>query len=615
MASTAFHYIRNAVDWERDYVTLSKLLKIDLNLRREELKEALLAYEDTHPGNNLVGSKVYEFLRHCQNIVWKQLAALSVENPEEFEAWRSGERGHWPLETNNVSHGMLLRLSEGRRAQINEPGAGIERTKSGMPVISDNIRRTVQNWRRKTTAAWVTQKGETIQGFPFFLSWTRLNRAGEPDPKGRGNVVGLVNLAWIFGPEWADAAGGNATDNEPCTEEQREKFSTIPQYLTKTVKKKKNEEYRLSAKAEDVFFMSAEPTDPIVKTAHKHGTLPEASVQENEEKNIAPGAASGGSGRGGGLSRAATLWQFLLTQIYLPLLGTGRIRYNSENAYLKNGILSYTAQKCGELLVENLHSAQNAGEITLAEAEMRLREAIEKQAKYLEDNPEAWILTPEKFLRPDRPHGTLLSALRLLVKENHAPHIPPNNLENEPDRQKKNRLYDHLLSLGAHRIHPGTFSRWYVQYGPQHLEACMTYMAQQAARRRQAGKFKGREFESNQGGVSAYFASLVTRYEHKATQKEMEISERSKLKISIWTYADEIRAGKKSPEFDRIKEEMFAIYHRLKSEPDFRDAVVRDTNEFFQTRLCFEDFVQSFDAHKYVAMAQYVLQLKNAIHP
>jgi hypothetical protein len=184
---------------------LQRILNLDLNLRREELKDALLDYEDAHPGNNLVGSKVYEFLRHCQNIVWKQLAELALENPAEYELWRAGQRGHWPLQTNNVAHGMLLRLSEGRRAQLHEPGAAIERTKSGMPVISDNIRRTVQNWRRKTTAAWVTQSGDTLKGFPFFLSWTRLNRAGEPDPKGRGNVIGLVNLTWIFGPEWADA--------------------------------------------------------------------------------------------------------------------------------------------------------------------------------------------------------------------------------------------------------------------------------------------------------------------------------------------------------------------------------------------------------------------------
>ena len=605
MATPATRAVKNSTlattDWERDHFTLARLLNIDLNLRREELKDALLDYEDTHPGNNLVGSKVYEFLRHCQNIVWKQLAELALENSKEYAAWRSGERGHWPLQTNNIAHGMLLRLSEGRRAQLHEPSAAIERTKSGMPVISDNIRRTVQNWRRKTTAAWVTQSGDTLNGFPFFLSWTRLNRAGEPDPKGRGNVVGLVNMAWIFGPEWSDATGDNATDSEPLEEEQWEKFSTIPHNLIKTVEKKKNEEEWLSAEAEDVFNKSAKPTEPGVKTAHQQGTLPQASAQENEQKNIPPGPANGG----GALSRAAALWQFLLARVYLPLLGTGRIRHSSENAYLKDQFMSYTAQKCVELLVENLHSARNAGDATLEEAEMRLRDAIESQAKYLEDNPETWVLTPEKFLRPDRPHGTLLSALRLFVKEPHTPQIPPENPENESARERKNRLYAHLLSLGANRTHPGTFSRWYSEYGPEHLEACMIYMAQQAERRRQAGKPPKREFDSNRGGASAYFASLIARFDSQGVQCEVELSERQKIKNALWDKVFSMQAGQTSPELDQLRAEMSVIYHRMCAEPDFRDATLRDTNAFFQMR------VENYTTPTFIVLAHHVLQQQN----
>ena len=605
MATPASRAVKNTVpantDWERDHFTLARLLNIDLNLRREELKDALLDYEDTHPGNNLVGSKVYEFLRHCQNIVWKQLAELALENPKEYEAWRSGERGHWPLETNNVAHGMLLRLSEGRRAHLHEPGAAIERNKSGMPVISDNIRRTVQNWRRKTTAAWVTQSGDTLKGFPFFFSWTRLNRAGEPDPKGRGNVVGLVNMAWIFGPEWSNATGENATDNQPLEEGQREKFSTIPHNLIKTVEKEKNEEERLSAKAEDDLMRSAKPTEPVMKTAHQQGTLPQASVQENEQKNILPGPSNGG----GALDRAAALWQFLLVRIYLPLLGTGRIRHSSKNAFLKDYFLSYTVQKCGELLVENLHSARNAGDATLEEAEKRLRQAIESQARYLADNPETWVLTPEKFLRPDRPNGTLLSALRLFVKEQHGPPIPPENTENESDRERKNRLYARLLSLGAHRIHPGTFSRWYTQYGPAHIEACLAHTAQQAARRREAGKPMKREFDSNKGGASAYFASLISRFDSKGLQREMEIAERSTLKKSLWKAVHDMKAGEKSPQLDQLRAEMTDIYHKMCAEPDFRDAAVRDTNDFFCTRI------EDFTSPTFIVLVHYLLHHQN----
>ena len=585
-----------ASSWEQEHKSLQGILKIDLNLCREELKEALLDYEDTHPGNNLVGSKVYEFLRHCQNIVWKQLAELAVSNPTEYAAWKNGERGHWPLETNNVAHGMLLRLSESRRAKLHEPGASIERTKSGMPVISDNVRRTVLNWRRKTTAAWVTQSGDTLKGFPFFLSWTRLNRAGEIDSKGRGNVIGLVNLTWIFGLEWTDKCGENATDSEDALSEQPEKISTIP-LLVKTAPDlssgKKKEGGRFSANAEGVPIGSAHT--PIVsgmKTAQQQGTPPESSAQENGQKNIAPPAQPGpaAANGGGAFARAAALWQFLLLQLYAPLLGSGRIRHSTERIFSGTCFKTYTATKCVELLVENLHSARNAGDATLEEAEMRLRDAIESQAKYLEDNPEAWVMTPEKFLRPDRPHGTLLSALRLFVKEEHGPPIPPETPENETDRQRKNRLYAQLLSLGAHRTHPGTFSRWYSEFGPAHLEACMSYMAQQAERRRQAGKPQKREFDSNRGGASAYFAGLITRFDSKGVQRELEVAERQKIKNALWESVFALQAGNTSPELNQLRSEMTALYNRMCQEPDFRDTAIRDTNAFFHLHI--EDFTR-----------------------
>jgi hypothetical protein len=111
--------------------------------------------------------------------------------------------------------------------------------------------------------------------------------------------------------------GENATDSEPNAAGQREKISTIPPII-KTVEKKKKEEERLSAEAEDVFFQSAKPTKPGVKTAQQQGTPSGDSGQIFEQKNIAaPPPAAGG----GALARAAVLWQFLLARIYLPLLG------------------------------------------------------------------------------------------------------------------------------------------------------------------------------------------------------------------------------------------------------------------------------------------------------
>ncbi|MBK9338845.1 MAG: hypothetical protein IPM98_20835 [Lewinellaceae bacterium] len=280
--------------------------------------------------------------------------------------------------------------------------------------------------------------------------------------------------------------------------------------------------------------------------------------------------------------------------------GTG-----SERVFEGTTFRTYTAQKCVELLAENLHSARNAGDATLEEAEMRLRDAIECQAKYLDDNPETWVLTPEKFLRPDRPHGTLLSALRLFVKEQHTPLIPPDNPENESARERKNRLYAQLLSLGANRTHPGTFSRWYSEYGPEHLEACMTYMAQQAERRRQAGKPQKREFDSNRGGASAYFASLIARFDSQGVQRELELSERQKIKNALWEKVFAMQGGQTSPELDHLRVEMSAIYHRMCADPDFRDATLRDTNAFFQMRI------ENYTTPTFIVLAHHVLQQQN----
>lgn len=558
-------------------------VSIDVNLRREELKDALLDYEDTHPGNNLVGSKVYEFLRHCQNIVWKQLADMAVSNPSEFAAWENGERGHWPLETNNVAHGILLRLSEGRRARLHQPGPSREEHPGAkIPAVSDNIRRTVLNWRRKTTATWVTQTGDTLNGFPFFLSWTRLNRAGEVDPKGRGNVIGLVNMTWIFGPEWVDRTGENATDAERAPEDYPEKFSTIPQYI-KTVEKKKNEEERFSAIAEDNAGSAQAPIKSGMKTAQHQGTSPAPSEQFFEQKNIAPAPAAAG----GALARATALWQYMLLRLYAPLFGTGRIRRSTEYNFWGLQFHPYTVDKCVELLTNNLHAARNSGDATLEEAEIRLREAIDCQVKYMEDNPDVWVLPPEKFLRLDQPNGTLLSALRLFVKEQHAPPLPPDPQKDESDREIKNRLYARLLSLGANRTHPGTFSRWYMQYGRQHLEACMIYMAQQAERRRQLGKPKGHEFESNRGGASAYFASLIARFDSKGLNMEMELDERRQLKLSLWKVIDDIESDRKpnTPDQNQLLLELSLIHSRLIEDQDFKDAALHDTNNFFQIKL------------------------------
>lgn len=133
----------------------------------------------------------------------------------------------------------------------------------------------------------------------------------------------------------------------------------------------------------------------------------------------------------------------------------------------------------------------------------------------------------------------------------------------------------------------------------------MTYMAQQAERRRQAGKPPKREFDSNQGGASAYFAGLITRFDSKGLQRELELTERQQLKTRLWESVFALESGKSNPELEQLRTEMSTIYHRMCQEPDFRDAALRDTNAYFHTRL--EDFTRP----TVVVLIQHVLQFQH----
>jgi len=130
----------------------------------------------------------------------------------------------------------------------------------------------------------------------------------------------------------------------------------------------------------------------------------------------------------------------------------------------------------------------------------------------------------------------------------------------------------------------------------------MTYMAQQAERRRQAGKPQKREFDGNRGGASAYFASLIARFDSQGVQRELELSERQKIKNALWEKVFAMQAKQTSPEIEQLRADMSVIYHRMCAEPDFRDATLRDTNAFFQMRI------ENYTTPTFIVLAHHVLQ-------
>lgn len=583
-------------DWERTGKTLQSRLDIDLNLIREQLKDALLDYEEENPGNNLVGSKCYEFLRHVQNLVWKDLDALKAKDVEAYEAWRRGERGYWPLKTNNAAHTALLKLSERRRVErgipglSDQPGLSVQRKQKFR-----NRDKTTYNWRRKTTAEWIYQDGRRECGFPFFMGWTHLDRFGNHDPKGRAGFIGYVNLKWIFGPDWSLAENQKCGENQPLEIQQAEKITAIPRFSNRpSEKSEKKEEKRFAA--QPVSFVSAVPTT-FPEPAHPQqqtGKLSAAAFPE-EKKIVVTGTACGDTTENPAFTPVLPLWELLLRLVYAPLFGTGRIRYAPAFPYERADFKPFMQRKCVELLAENLHAARKRGEITLDDAVARLITAIEAQGKYLKDNPEAWILTPDKYLLAGKSHGTLLSAMQHFVREKERPLLSPEVPENEDSRQRRMRLYKRLLSFGA-TTPPGVFSRWCVKHRFTHVEACMDYMAQIITRRRNAGKLPGKEFDNRQGGAAAYFASLIARYDSTAQQREADRLERIELKRHIWQTVDGYHSNRiLPPDRESHRQALIALYHRLKPDSELLAIAVREAEAAFEIRFTDDNFLSRFE--------------------
>lgn len=605
-----------AQDLERQALTLQKILEIDLNLRREELKDAILDYEDANPGNNIVGSKCYEFLRHCQNLVWKELARLKTKEPEEYLAWRRGERGYWPLKTNNAAHTNLLKLSERRRMQRLEMAVPGE---AGSPdtVREQKMRnrdKTTYNWRRKTTAVWTYQDGRRDTGFPFFMSWTHLDASGNPDPKGRGGFIGYVNLTWIFGPEWVIAENFENADFQAVENEQAEKITAIPHYKNlPSDKSDKKEDKRFAAQT--LLNVSAYQPTTSSKPAHPQREHQPGKSQHLEEENFTRGGAAAvsdacGAGDAAGaenpaITRALRLWSILLRLVYEPLFGTGRIRFSQSGAYERTDFKPFMQRKCVELLVENLHAARKDGEINLDEAATRLSAAIEAQAKYLKDNPEAWLLVPDKFLRTGKAHGTLLSAMQHFVKETECPLLPPEPPENEGSRQRRTRLYNLLLSVGG-TTPPGVFSRWCVRYRFPHVEACIGHMQLIIKRRRAEGKLPGKEFDNRQGGATAYFASLLSRFDSSAIQKEEQKIAALDAKRRLWKVVEGYHnPNNLSIEQREHRQALIDLHYKLKSDGELLAIVVREAESTFEIRFTDDTFLNRFEN---LALFQQIIQ-------
>lgn len=497
-------------------VCMENFLGIDFNNAYELLKNDMLSFEREHDGFNLVGSKTYEFARHILKICWIELEKIKVKSPAIFEKWKSGQMGYFQIETNNVALGLLLNCSKTQRLSLD--------TEEKYRLAAKYAARTAYNWRRKTTQVWQHEDGTTSSGFPLFLTWTRLNRAGIPDEKGRGNLVATVNGRYLFGPEWQNLLGvtenSKTADNQSDNQFYDENFSSIQHKLKKTALEKNKKEEIGAAMPQ--LSVSRDATNENINRQMAESGFSEVGASASEN-NFPPRAASPLA------ERAAALWLRLIQIIYLPYFGTGRIRLSTENPFFPQKFSGKTTENAENQLVEMIGMVARDAEISIEEAVQILITAAEKQAEYMVKTPESWVLTPKNFLSARGNRGTLLSAMRTWVNFNPTTVNPTQEVENNTPDEREKRAYQAILSLGCVKTHPGTFAKWVRDHGIAHVEACISAMRLNAKKRREQGKEAGKEFNCPSG----YFAGLVKRVNVALVEEDAKRKERAEIKAKL----------------------------------------------------------------------------------
>jgi hypothetical protein len=383
-----------------------------------------------------------------------------------------------------------------------------------MPVELDNAFRTIRDIRYKITANKTTRhaNGVLSKGFDFFTDWTGINAQGQPDRKGRRGHIGFVNLKYVLGPDWK-------MENEWSIENQHisslknnytEESSAVLILNNLKNKKKKGE----CGKIEDEAAMP-QPTKTKItvdqQDADSHPDGMSTNIKKPEDQQDAegihvptptnaektgdqpPGCAAPPSSR---YNAAAQLWLLLMARIYLPMLKAGRVRYNAEKTCMKHDFSKEIQQKAMVSLEEILRQYSAA----------TLKEAIEKQAAWLENDEKRWIYTPGTFLDTTVKNGSLVSAVRELVR----PAMPEQRTEMPGESlsldQRIDILYQKILDLGCKNTRKYTFLAWSRKYGMDYMCRIYKMFRDEIYRRRLNGAPVGQEFVQ---GSSRKFAHMV----------------------------------------------------------------------------------------------------------
>lgn len=558
-------------------------------------------------GRRLHGSQAHTLARIIVSRCWHQLDALRRTDPQKFQEYRTGQHETYPFETNNLSLAQLACFPKGIREQLASPQYDGP-TESGVAAPLWAKRRNIQLSRKRLTS------------LGFIAGKVQKNKEGKIDPDGRGNFILEINPRYLFGANWHPLSGvassDNAPENLPQVSAPKNQYSvktalTTPNSNKTALLRKETEERDAEFSDEnDRPSVSAEPTKSCETTAQRQGSLPEAI---GHEKNFPAGGGEKSGGVGQSAPAAAPempetetwasakrLWAALLTQIFLPMLAAGRLRWSKDRVFAGE-IRSATVNECLKMLVQNLKAARE-GDETPAATEIRLLDAVGKWREWLEKDPERFVYVPTQALRTDYTSGCLLSSVRQFLRE-HAPQQPtvPDIAPGEmPEKDRIRLLYARICGLGCAKIFRGTFSRWIRKHGFLHVEACIEVFIENAARRRAAGAAKGSEYKD----PSKYLAGLVISYQSDGVKLEKDRRDRVATKRALEDAADLLSNRNLSPEQAALKAELHGLFQKMSADSEFSQQAMRAMNEYFGTTI------PKFDNIRNLNLVRYALEIQ-----
>ena len=303
------------------------------------LEESMAEYEaftrknsgSVKGGIRVLHGDTFSYAKYALEMAWKHLHAIKQDDLGRYMSIVSGAEGQFiPIRLSTTGYASLNQHTSRERSEFKNSDQ-IRRKANGKATDLHNSERSVLNWRNQLTSSEIMYhaNGATSPGFDLFSEWTGINASGNPDKKGRSGVIGYINLEYVLGGTIFTANSIQDTENQANTtfyeNPVNEECSAITPIKNLKNKKKKEENGKIENEAAE---LQPEKTRFLDDQQDAESIQPGVPLNAEKKGDQSPScAASLPTSR---YLSAITLWGFLLSRIYLPMLKSGRVRYNAE---------------------------------------------------------------------------------------------------------------------------------------------------------------------------------------------------------------------------------------------------------------------------------------------